>query len=170
MKKLLGVLFCALVALLCGCGNGEKVERYDKTLKEAYKTVKDMNMESKYLADLAATEWRMDLSSGKDPNDSMEEFFGSGAGKVFADGIKLDKQRIDSINKILSDTPDERKDSYNDFVSLVSEVTAYADLATNPSGNLFQYSNSVAEYKLKCTQLIEQFSLKYSSILTNKKK
>lgn len=42
--------------------------------------------------------------------------------KFFAGGIKLDKQRIDSVAKLLADTPDDRKDSYNDFVTLVSEL------------------------------------------------
>lgn len=170
MKKLLGFLFCALVVAICGCrGNKAKVVKYDKDMKEAFETAQNMNKYCGYLSDLSVVEWSNELRSGKNPNEGMSEFLGSGTAKVFADGIKLDKQRIDSLNKILTDAPEERKEAYNDFVALVSEINSYADLAMKPSGSLIQYSGNVANHKSKSSQLIEQFSMKYASILNGEK-
>lgn len=171
MRKLLGILFCALVVAVCGCsGNKAKLVEYDKSLKEGFETAQSMNKYCGYLSDLSVVEWSNELRSGKNPNEGMNEFLSSGTAKTFADGIKLDKQRIDSLNKILTNAPEERKEAYNDFVALVAEINSYADLAMKPSGSLIQYSGSVADHKSKSTQLIEQFSMKYTAILNGEKK
>lgn len=171
MRKLLGILFCALVVLVCGCGgNKAKVVKYDKSLKDAFETAKSMDKSCGYLSDLSVVEWNNELRSGRNPNEGMSEFLGSGAAKSFTDGIKLDKQRLDSINSLLTDAPDERKDAYNDFVALVAELNTYAELAMKPSGSLYQYSGSIADHKSKSSQLIEQFSMKYTTILNGEKK
>lgn len=119
---------------------------------------------------LGAYNWNMALGSGNDANAAIKALCGEGVGKSFADGIKLDKQRIDSVAKLLADTPDDRKDSYNDFITLVSELNTLSGLALKPSGSLYQYSNNVSQQKMKVTQLLDQFSMKYANILNEKEK
>lgn len=166
MKKLLGILFCALVVAVCGCGgNKAKIVKYDKDMRFAFDCAYSINRDCKLLSDMVITEWNGELRSDKNPNEEMRNFLKTGTVKIFANGIQLDKQRIDSVNILLSDAPEERKDIYNDFVKLVSTLNTFSDLATNPSGSLFQYSNNVAEQKMKSSQLLNQFSMKYANIL-----
>lgn len=170
MRKLLGILFCALVVAVCGCGGNEKENVYDQNLKFAFEKVKWSNTQCGHLTDLAVSNWNMALGSGNDANAAIKALCGEGVGKSFADGIKLDKQRIDSVAKLLADTPDDRKDSYNDFITLVSELNTLSGLALKPSGSLYQYSNNVSQQKMKVTQLLDQFSMKYANILNEKEK
>lgn len=170
MKKLLGFLFCALVVAVCSCSGNEKEKVYDQNLKFAFERAKWSNTQCGHLTDLAISNWNMALSSGNDANAAIKALYGEGVGKSFADGINLDKQRIDSIAKLLSDTPYDRKDSYNDFITLVSELNTLSELALKPYGSLYQYSNNVSQQKMKVSKLLDQFSMKYANILNGEGK
>lgn len=170
MRKLLGILGCALMVAVCGCGGNEREMVYDQNLKFAFERVKWANTQCGHLTDLAVSNWNMALSSDNDANAAIKVLYREGVGKSFADGIKLDKQRIDSVAKLLADTPEDRKDSYNDFVTLVSELNTLSGLALKPSGSLYQYSDNVSQQKMKVSQLLDQFSMKYANILNDNKK
>lgn len=170
MRKAINILFSALIVAVCGCGSNENEKTYDQNLKFAFERVKWSNTQCGHLTDLAVSNWNMALGSGNDANATMKALYGEGVGKSFADGIKLDKQRIDSVAKLLEDTPDDRKDSYNDFVTLVSELNTLSGLALKPSGSLYQYSNNVSQQKMKVSSLLDQFTMKYANTLNGEGK
>lgn len=165
MRKLFGFLFCAFVGLVCGCGGNGKEKVYDRNLRFAFDRVKWSNTQCGHLTDLALATWNNAINNGGDITSAVSSSMSEGAAKSFADGIKLDNQRIDSVAALLSDVPDSRRDCYNDFVTLASEQKAYSELALKPSGNILQYSNNVAQQKMKVSQLLSQFSMKYANIL-----
>ena len=68
---------------------------------------------------------------------------------------------MNSIAKELVKCPNSRKDAYNDFIELVTDVNSLADLAIEPEGSLTSYRSNINDLAGRIKKQIDAFELKY---------
>lgn len=65
----------------------------------------------------------------------------------------------------LNDPPSSRKNCYNDFVDIVSEVSSLSRMATDPTGNLRSYNDQINETAENISKKLDQFKIKYAEFI-----
>ena len=172
MKKLT-FLFVTALLFLTSCG---KEKSFDENLQKAWQSMGNTMAYSAEVGDEIYKTWHTAIFDHKTPsgkycsdfNDALDELY-----ETFKEEGKIDSvyhyknEMIDNTSK-LTPPPSSRKDCYDDFVALVSEISSLSRMATEPSGSLKTYSEQIREKGETIVRLVEQFKIKYSEYLDNK--
>lgn len=79
--------------------------------------------------------------------------------------IQVTQNAMQVATSKLNDPPSSRKDCYNDFVEIVSEVSSMSRMATDPTGSLRSYNDQVNETAENISKKIDQFKIKYAQFI-----
>lgn len=171
MKKVFAVVMLGML-LLASCNQTGK---FDKNLREAHKEMVVTFYASALMTSDIASTWQKAIYDNRTPsgkycsdfNEALEELMNQKS--FLIDSIKAHKEKLSNATSRLNNPPSDRKECYNDFIELVSEVNSYAQLATSPTGSLRSYSENKNEAYVKITKLIDQFKIKYGEYINDKK-
>lgn len=173
MKKLFFLLMCSL--LLCSCG---KEKKFDQKFTEAVDTALATAILSEDVCNKTKSAWSTAIYDHRDPdghycsdfNDALRVLYRNIDEAGTYDKINDKKRELNNIAKELSDCPDSRKDAYNELVTFITDINAFAKLATDPSGSLQSYNSEVRDLDNSISKQYDSFKIKYSYIFENGKK
>ncbi len=173
MKRILYVLLVG-VLLLTSCGKSEK--QFDKELREAFTEMEKTKATSALVcADVSST-WQKAIfddvtPSGKycsDFNDALKELYQKYSDNGITDSIIRWNESMQQMTSKMNEHPVSRKECYNDFVDIVSEVSSFSRMATDPTGNLRSYNQQTNEAYENISKKLDQFKIKYGDFLKEK--
>lgn len=171
MKKIfilmLGIVF------FTSCDNKEK--EFDQNLRMAYDEMAKTGEASSVVCDAIADTWRdaimssidaMNMDGMKDQvNDAVTKVYGDFEEKGVIDTISVCQERMQFFISKMTDVPENRKDCYNDFMDMATDVNSLVRLAQNPGGTCQGY----ADEKNECTKNLQEkwdnFKMRYGAIL-----
>ena len=168
MKK--SLLFAIICLLLTSCNSEEE---YDKKQQKAFEKALLTLTASGSVCDGIARTWKTAIidertPSGKeckDFNEAIDEVMTYYKDNGMLDSISSYKSAMDVATSELADPPSSRKDCYNDFLSVVSDISELSRCATNPSGNLRSYNEKINELVDRIVKELDQFSIKYGKYI-----
>lgn len=168
MKKILfSILAMALVLSSCG------TKSYDEKLSKGFEMSEVLTGLSAVVCSETASTWHTAIyddrdSHGKycsDFNDALRTLHNDFEELGILDKITDKKSELDVIAKELVKCPKSRKDAYDDFIELVTDVNAFADLAVDPEGSLTSYNSATKDLAARIKKQIDAFELKYGDFL-----
>lgn len=171
MRKYHFYLFVTLI-IFASCGNKSK---FDDELKVAYKEMTKSFSRSDYVCASLIEAWRIAVYDNKTPsgencsdfhvalNEKYEELDKSGD----IDTLSIFKESMQVATSKLNNPPFGRRDCYDDFVDIVSEVCSLERMATNPSGDILSYNSRYQRTHESIEKKIDQFKIRYAEILIN---
>ncbi len=170
MKQKLLLLMAGCI-LLVACGKAEK--EFDEKISMADLKMTSVLLTDAIIHDAVAEAWHNAIfknvtPSGKRCNDFSEAL------KEVSDSIRV--YEIDSkareineellnITSELNSPPSSRKDCYNDFVDIVSDVSTLTRTVLDISGSYKSYSNKTGELFDEISKKRDQFKIKYGALL-----
>ena len=170
MKKVLFVLFAGLF-LLSSCGKSEK--QFDNELSVAFKEMEKTKLSSFIVCSDVSSTWQKAIFDNRTPsgkycsdfNDALLELYQKYRDNGITDSISKWNKNMQEMTTKLNEHPDSRKDCYNDFVEIVSEVSSFSRMATDPSGNLRSYNQQTNEAYENISKKLDQFKIKYGDYI-----
>lgn len=164
-------LIIASLLLLVSCKNTGKA--YDLAMQEAYSCAVETQKLSQDVASMTVTTLtkatfdHVDSHGDRVDNasDALRRLRDDYKANGTLDSLESCKSRLNSLASKLENSPSERKDVYNDFMALVAEINTLCDLATQPSGTPYDYSQKVSHTLLAIDKARNEFLLKYSKQL-----
>lgn len=170
MRKIL-FLLTTCMALFASCSNEKN--QFDEDLQVAYQKMVRTFKTSTHVCSQTSNTWRTAIYDNKTPsgkycndfNKALEELFGNYAMWGALDSIISFKDAMQAATSKLNDPPSNRKDCYDDFVEIVSEVSSLSRMATDPSGSLRSYYDQVNETEENISKKLDQFKIKYAQFL-----
>jgi len=171
MNKNVYLVLLALFFLLSSCGKSEK--QFDKELSVAFKEMEKTKLRSAIVCSDVSSTWHKaifdnETPSGKycsDFNDALRELYQKYSDSGITDSISKCNKRMQEMTTKLNEHPDSRKDCYDDFVEIVSEVSSFSRMATEPSGNLRSYNQQTNEAYENISKKLDQFRIKYGDYI-----
>ena len=169
MKKIL-ILLTSCMFFFASCSNEKQ---FDEDLQVAYQEMGKTFLTSTLVCGQIADTWRTAIFDNKTPsgkycsdfNDALKEVFDSYRENGILDSISSYKNAMQVATSKLNDPPSSRKDCYNDFVEIVSEVSSMSRMATDPTGSLRSYNDQVNETAENISKKIDQFKIKYAQFI-----
>lgn len=169
MKKIL-FLLTACIFFFASCSNEKK---FDEDLQVAYQEMAKTMLTSSIVCSQTANTWRTAIFDNKTPsgkycsdfNDALSELFDTYRETGILDSISNYKNAMQVATSKLNDPPSSRKECYNDFVDIVSEVSSMSRMATDPTGNLRSYNDQVNETAESISKKLDQFKIKYAQFI-----
>lgn len=163
-------LIISFLIFFVSCGNEKK---FDKNLQAAYLAMGKTTMASQIVCSQTSSSWRKaiydhETPSGKycsDFNVALKELFEKYKEVGLLDSISKYKKEMEDATSKLNNPPNSRKDCYNDFIAIIGEVSSFSRMATDPTGSLQSFNNSVHETSENISKKIDQFNIKYSEFL-----
>ena len=155
---------------LASCSNDKQ---FDEDLQVAYQEMGKTFLSSTLVCGQIANTWRTAIFDNKTPsgkycsdfNDALEELFDTYRESGVLDSISKYKKAMQVATSKLNDPSSNRKDCYNDFVEIVSEVSSMSRMATDPTGNLRSYNEQVNETAERVSKKLDQFKIKYAQLI-----
>lgn len=169
MKKIFSLL-TACMFFFASCGNENQ---FDENLQVAYQEMGKTFLTSTLVCGQISNTWRTAIFDNKTPsgkycsdfNDALSELFDNLNESAILDSISSYKSAMQVAISKLNDPPSSRKDCYNDFVEIVSEVSSLSRMATDPSGSLRSYSDQTNETAESISKKLDQFKIKYAEYI-----
>lgn len=174
MKKVSFIMLAGICLLLVSCGKSEK--QFDKELSEVYSQMEKTKLTSALVCSEVSSAWQKAIFDNRTPNgnycsdfnDALKELYQNFSERGITDSIARWNRNMQEMAKKLNEHPDSRKDCYNDFVEIVSEVSSFSRMATDPSGNLRSYNQQTNEAYENISKKQDQFKIKYGDYLKDK--
>lgn len=168
MKK--SLLFVIICLLLTSCNSEAE---YDKKQQKAFEKALLTLTASGGVCDGVSSAWRTAIFDRRTPSGRKCNDFDEAIVEVMAyykengmlDSISIYKSAMDAATSELADPPTSRKDCYNDFLSVVSDISELSRCATNPSGSFRSYNEKINELVERILKEIDQFSIKYGKYI-----
>ena len=169
MKKLTFILV-AMSIIFVSCG---KERKFDENLQDAIASMKKVSSISLIVCSETADTWRKAIYDHKSPsgeycsdfNEALSEMRGIIEKSGLLDSISFYKDKMESTTSKMNNPPSSRKDCYNDFVEIVSEVGSLSRMATDPKGSLQTYSLQLRETSESLSKKLDQFKIKYGEFM-----
>ncbi len=173
MKRVFFVLLAGIL-LLSSCGKSEK--QFDKELSEAFTQMEKTKLTSALVCSDVSNTWQKAIFDNRTPsgkycsdfNDALKELYQKYSDNGITDSISRWNKSMQEMTSKLNEHPDSRKDCYNDFVEIVSEVSSFSRMATDPSGNLRSYNQQTNEAYENISKKLDQFKIKYGEFIKEK--
>ena len=174
MKKLKIWSLMLIMITIVSCNNSEK--QFDEGLAKGYVMMAKTMYGNALIFDEFANSWRQAIFDNKTPSgkyctdfnealrevkDSLDAYDIRKETKVFNDSLLL-------IASELNPPPSERKDCYDDFVEIVSNVSTLTRNVIEPNGSLNDYRDKNKELFDIIAKEVDQFRIKYGKILPKK--
>lgn len=171
MKKTIILLVSSLL-LLCSCG---KEKKFDALFADAVDTALETAVLSEKVCNETKSAWSTAIYDHRDPNgdicsdfnDALDVLHENIEKKGTYDEIEEKKSALNSMAKGLSGCPGSRKEVYNELIAFITDINAFANLATDPSGSLQSYTSEVRELDNSISKQFNSFKIKYANILEN---
>lgn len=161
-KFLFTLLACTL---LCGC-NGSK--NYNGKLKKTTQLMAELTFYSGHITDDYTNVWREAIYDKEyqgeycsDFNEALSKHQEFVKGTSLYETVNLKKDTLDILIKELREYPSDYKESYDDIVSLYTDVDELIGYANTPSGSLTTYSSKTSNLVVEITKRIKEFNIKY---------
>ncbi len=172
MKKVILVFFACM--LLASCGKTEK--QFDRELNEAFAQMEKTKLTSAYVCSDVSSTWQKAIFDNRTPsgkycsdfNDALKELYQKYNDNGITDSISKWSSSMQKLTSKLNEHPRSRKECYDDFVEIVSEVSSFSRMATDPSGNLRSYNQQTNEAFENISKKLDQFKIKYGDYLKEK--
>lgn len=169
MKKIL-VLLTGCLFIFASCSNEKQ---FDEDLQKAYQEMGKTFLTSSLVCGQISNTWRTAIFDDKTPsgkycsdfNEALSELFDTYRESGILDSISSYKNAMQVATSKLNNPPSSRKDCYNDFVEIVSEVSSMSRMATDPTGNLRSYNDQVNETAESISKKLDQFKIKYAQFI-----
>ncbi len=169
MKNVILVFFA--VILLASCGKTEK--QFDKELNEAFIQMEKTRLTSALVCSNVSSTWQKAIFDNRTPsgeycsdfNDALKELYQKYSDNGITDSISKWNSSMQKLTSKLNEHPVSRKECYDDFVEIVSEVSSFSRMATDPSGNLRSYNQQTNEAYENISKKLDQFKIKYGDYL-----
>lgn len=169
IKKIL-FLLTGCMFLFASCSNEKQ---FDEDLQKAYKEMAKTFLASGLVCGQISDTWRSAIFDNKTPsgkycsdfNDALSELFDTYRKNGILDSISSYKNAMQVATSKLNDPPSSRKNCYNDFVDIVSEVSSLSRMATDPTGNLRSYNDQINETAENISKKLDQFKIKYAEFI-----
>lgn len=160
-----------MLIMMSSCGKSES--QFDKELNQAYNVMEKTRFSSALMCDKISSTWNTAIFKNKTPsgkycsdfNDALTELFENFSESGITDSIRSWNNEMQKLTSKMNDAPNSRKDCYNDFVDIISEVSSFSRMATNPTGNLRSYSEQTNSTYESISKKIDQFKIKYGEYL-----
>ena len=173
MKKLT-LFFIGICCLLCSCSN---VDEYDKKMSEAMENALVTAGLSEYVCNKTSDVWHKAITTHFDSHGNRCSDFNQALRVLYEDlsnagtydKINDYKKKMNDLSKELSKFPESRKDVYNEFVDMITNVNAFAKLATEPEGSLQSYNQEIRQISNNITKAFDTFKIKYPYLFENSK-
>lgn len=171
MKKLL-LLFCTVI--MVSCSNSEK--DFDAELEHGYTLLVKTMYGNALVYDEIKGAWNKAIFHNESPSGKYCDDFNV-AIKEIEDSLDTynirteTKQCNDSLLEVashLNPFPSSRKDCYDDFISMVSDISSLTRSVLYPSGSLKEYGDKNGELFDSIAAKFDKFRIKYGSILPKK--
>lgn len=167
MKKFVFYLL-AVVLVASSCGKSER--EFDEELNQAYSEMSKTLYISSIVHDEIISTWRKAILDEKTPSgkdcddfdDALEELSDSLAKFGIVDSIRKWNNHLLLLTSEMNEAPNSRKECYDDFVNIVSDVSSFSRLATTGNMNDIKKSNDIIDGLAK---KIDQFKIKYGRFL-----
>lgn len=174
MKKVTLLLLTGALIVFASCGKSEK--QFDKELSEAYSQMEKTKLTSAIICSEVSQAWHKAIFDNKTPNgnycsdfnEALKELYQNFKESGITDSISKWNKNMQNMTSKLNEHPDSRKDCYNEFVEIVSEVSSFSRMATDPSGNLRSYNQQTNDAYENISKKQDQFKIKYGDYLKNK--
>lgn len=163
------LLTTSILIMLSSCGKSER--EFDKNLNKAWEEMgKTASASAETCSEIAST-WSEAILKNRTPsgaycsdfNEAIKELFETYVETGVMDSIRHYNNEMQKYTSLLKDPPRSRKDCYDDFVEIVSEVSSFSRMATNPSGSLAMYNTQTNETAESIAKKIDQFNIKYGT-------
>ncbi len=171
MRKIMLFMVTLMLILMSSCGKSES--QFDKELNKAYAVMEKTRFSSALMCDKISSTWNKAIFDNRTPsgkycsdfNDALTELFDNFSESGITDSIKNWNNEMQKLTSQMNDAPHSRKDCYNDFVDIVSEVSSFSRMATSPSGNLRSYNEQTTSTFENISKKIDQFKIKYDTFM-----
>lgn len=168
MKNILFPIL-ALVLALSSCGT----KSYDDKLSKGFEIAEILTDLSADVCSETTSTWRIAIYDDRDSrgnycsdfNDALRTLYDDLEEIGILDKIIDKKFELNIIAKELVRYPKSRKGAYDDFIELVTDVNAFADLAVEPEGNLTSYNSTTKDLFARIKKQINAFELKYGDFI-----
>lgn len=168
MKKILFYIL-TMVLVLSSCST----KKYDEKLCKGFSVVSEIVAFSALVCDETSSTWSTAIYDNKDSHGRYCSDFNKALRILredleevgVLDTISSKKNTLNTIAKELVKYPNSRKDAYNDFIELVTDVNSFADLAIDPEGSLTSYRADVNALASSIKKQMDAFELKYGDFL-----
>lgn len=171
MKKLF-VLMLGIV-LFTSCENKEK--EFDQNLRMAYNEMAKTGEASSDVCNAIADTWRdaimlnikaMDMNGIEEQvNNAITKVYGDFEEKGVIDSISVCQEKMQLLISKMTDVPENRKDCYNDFMDIATDVNSLARMAKTPGGSYKGYVDEKNECTKSIQEKCDKFKMKYGAIL-----
>ena len=169
MKKI-SFLLTACMFIFASCSNDKQ---FDENLQVAYQEMDKTMMTSSIVCSQTERTWSTAIFDRKTPsgkycsnfNDALSELFDTYHESGILDSLSNYKDRMQVATSKLNNPPSSRKDCYNDFVEIVSEVSSFSRMASDPSGSLKSYNEQTNEAAESISKKLDQFKIKYAEFI-----
>lgn len=167
MRKVSFIMLTGVFFLLTSCGKSEK--QFDKELSEVYSQMEKTKLTSAFVCSEVSSAWQKAIFDHTPPNgnycsdfnDALKELYQNFSKSGITDSIAKWNRNMQEMTKKLNEHPDSRKDCYNEFVGIVSEVSSFSRMAADPSGNLRSYNQQINEAYENISKKQDQLKIKY---------
>ena len=146
---------------------------YDEKLSKGFEMAETLHVVSAFVCSKTANTWHTAIYDDRDShgrycsdfNDALSTLHDDLESAGILDKIIDKKSELNVIAKELVKCPKSRKDAYDDFIELVTDVNAFAALAVDPEGSLTSYNSATKDLAARIKKQIDAFELKYGDIL-----
>lgn len=163
MKNILFLIFIALTFI--GCNNKKE---YNDKLKKTTEIMAELTYFSGHITDDYIEVWKTAIYDNKyqgnycsDFNEALAKHQEFVKGTSLYQTIHLKKDTLDILIKELKNYPSDYENTYNEAVSLYTDVDQLIGCGDSPSGSLTSYSTQTSDLVVSITKKIKEFKLKY---------
>lgn len=162
-----------LTICMCFFASCSNEKQFDEDLQVAYQEMGKTFLTSTLVCSQISNTWRTAIFDDKTPsgkycsdfNEALKELFDTYQDSGILDSISSYKNAMQVATSKLNNPPSSRKDCYEDFVEIVSEVSSMSRMATDPTGNLRSYNDQVNETAESISKKLDQFKIKYAQYI-----
>lgn len=170
MKKFLYIPLI-LVLLLTSCE--DKTKQFDTDMSVAYRESLKTHHRCQDASLQILNAWNTAIfenktPSGKycsNPDDALHEVFQDFNEIDLMGSIKNHRDKMQLATSKLNNPPSDRKECYDDLVSLVEEISSYARFITEFNCTYLDFKNQYEEINQSSSKKIDRFKIKYAQLI-----
>ncbi len=170
MKKVLLFLLTSCLLFFASCS---KEKQFDEKLRVAYQEMSNSLTSSTIHCAYTTLTWKTAIYENKTPsgrycsnfNEALDELSDGYKKSGILDSLYFSMKRMQNATSKLSNPPSSRKECFDDFVEIVSDVSSLYRMAIDISGSCATYEDKTFEAEESISKKIELFKIKYAEIL-----
>lgn len=170
MKKMF-ILVTIGSIIFTSCGKSEK--EFDEKLNAAEVNIMTTMLMDAVVHDAVLNAWHDAIYKNRTPsgkycddiNDALKEVKDSITHYKMDEKARENNERLLQLASEMASPPSSRKDCYEDFIEIVTEVSTLTRTTLDISGSYKTYSQKTGELFDEISKKRDQFTIKYGSLL-----